>query len=770
MKSRQALYLSAATLALAASVSLATSAQAQTETLPPLPVADVSAVEADVADAAAGDAAVDALIVTARRRSENVQDVPVAITAISGVAIASAEQIKTANDITALVPNASASATDGRTRPRWFLRGVGTNDTGANTVSPIGIYNDDVYINNVYLQGFPLFDLDHVEVLRGPQGTLWGKNTTGGAVHIVSARPDLDELGGSLKVGAGSFESRLFQGVLNVPVLTDKLGFRLSVSHDERDGHVRNLYDGGKRGGYADRAIRGQLRWAPTDDLEIVFNLHARDLDGDKRVSNYFPDTQQAPPYNFGYVDPPGRDTINQADNNASEDLTSKGGSATVNWTFGDYTLTSVSAYEEGQRILTGGAAIPVPNLVSYATSDASQISQEVRLASPSEGRFSWILGGYFFKEDLEAGTTDGTVADIPVGTPGRRVKAYRTAPYTQGTTAYALFANATYNVTDRFNVTGGVRWSLEQKDFHLTEIVGTGAVSFSNPDRWWVPASVASPLSVTYDQKDEDEWTEVTYDITPQFKINENLTTYFRFAHGFRAGGFAVSGQNTINKIDPEVLDAYELGFKSEWFDRRLTFNAAAFYYDYSDIQVLVFAQVAGSPDPVPTLQNAGAGWVKGAEFEVVAQPIQGLRLNATLGLLKTEYTKFTTIVANAPADASGNEFARAPHVSTSLGAEYSFDAFGGEVTLGADWNYRTKQYFNAAIQNNPLLEQKAYGVGNARIGFVPGNGDWELAVTASNLGDLDYTVLATGPTSKAVRRVSGDPRIVLATITRRF
>ncbi|MDB5454975.1 MAG: TonB-dependent receptor, partial [Caulobacter sp.] len=264
--------------------------------------------------------------------------------------------------------------------------------------------------------------------------------------------------------------------------------------------------------------------------------------------------------------------------------------------------------------------------------------------------------------------------------------------------------------------------------------------------------------------------WREVTYDVTPQVKLTDHVSGYFRFAHGFRAGGFAVSGQNTINPIDPEVLDSYEGGLKSQWFDRKLTLNAAAFYYDYSSIQVLVYAQVAGSPDPVATLQNAGAGWVKGFELEAIARPIDGLRVTGTLGLLKTEYTQFLTVVSNAPKDASGNEFARAPHLTAALAAEYVIPAFGGEITLGGDWSYRTRQYFNAAIQDNPLLEQKAYGLANARVAFSPKGEVWEFAVSVQNLTDRDYTVLATGPINKAVRRVSGDPRLALATVTRRF
>jgi len=766
MKSRQALFGSAATFAFSSALSLAALGVDHASAATP---ADPAAVDLAPAEALNAATAVEDLLVTARRRSEDVQNVPVAITVLGGAALQRADQIRTANDITSYVPNASASATDGRTRPRWFLRGVGTNDTGANTVSPIGIYNDDVYINNVYLQGFPLFDIDHVEVLRGPQGTLWGKNTTGGAVHVISRRPDLDDVNGWIKLGYGDYDSVLAQGAVNIPLVKDKLAARLSASHDERDGHVTNLYDGGKRGGYEDEAIRLLVRAQPAEALDLTLNVHARTLRGDKRVSNYYPDLQQAPPYNSGYVDPPGRDTINQAEN-AVENLDSVGGSFIANWSLGDYTLTSITAYEEGQRLLTGGAAIPVPNALTYATSDAQQASQELRLSSPKDQPLSWIVGAYLFDEDLRAASSDGVVADIPTNVVGRKPRAYHTAAYTQDTRAYALFASGTYQINDRFNLTGGLRWSLEKKSMHLRDLTATGPVTFSDPSRWYLPEAVNAPLRVNYDQTESDEWREVTYDITPQVKLNDHVSGYFRFAHGFRAGGFAVSGQNTINPIDPEVLDSYETGLKSEWLDRKLILNAAAFYYDYSDIQVLVYAQVAGSPDPVATLQNAGAGWVKGFELEAIARPVDGLRLSGALGLLKTEYTQFLTVVSNAPKDASGNAFARAPHLTASLTAEYVFPAFGGEVALGGDWSYRTRQYFNAAIQDNRLLEQKAYGLANVRAAFSPRGGAWEFAVSVQNVADSDYTVLATGPINKAVRRVSGEPRLALATVTRRF
>ncbi len=300
--------------------------------------------------------------------------------------------------------------------------------------------------------------------------------------------------------------------------------------------------------------------------------------------------------------------------------------------------------------------------------------------------------------------------ADIPLTVVGRKPRAFHTAPYSQDTRAYALFASGTYEVNDRFNVTGGLRWSLEKKSMHLRDLTATGAVTFSDPARWYLPRRSTPPLRVNYDQTQSDEWREVTYDVTPQVKLNDHVNGYFRFAHGFRAGGFAVSGQNTINPIDPEVLDSCRGRPEERMAGQPADPQRGGLLLRLQQHPGAGVRPGRRQVHPVPTLQNAGAGWVKGFELEAIARPVEGLRLNASLGLLDTKYTQFLTVVANAPADASGNEFARAPHLTASLAAEYAFPAFGGQVTLGGDWSYRTKQYFNAAIQNNPLLEQKAY------------------------------------------------------------
>jgi iron complex outermembrane receptor protein len=716
------------------------------------------------------DGTLERILVTAQRREESLQEVPVAITVLSGEKLAWADAIKTANDVVQFVPNASAAATDGRTRPRWFLRGVGTNDTGANTVSPIGIYNDEVYLNNVYIQGFPLFDLERVEVLRGPQGSLWGKNTTGGAIHFISRKPEFNT-NGYARLTYGSYNERAVQGALGGSISDDNLAGRLSFYNEKRDGWVTNLYSGREVGAVSDQAARLQLLATPDDEWEILFNYHTRKLDGDKNPSNYFADPSKSPPYNFGYEDPAGIDVINQV-GDPTETGEADGGSVRLNWQGDGYDFTAITAYEEGSRILTGGSAIPVDNARSYAQAESEQWSQEFRLASPTEQAVSWILGAFYFSEELISDTAAGTVADLPATVIGRRGTFYERDYYQQDTSGYALFASLSYTLTEQLTLSSGLRYSSEKKQIDYLYQVGgpRGSVAFVNPVEWWLPQSVRTELSQTEDQN-QDQWDELTYDLTPSYQLTEQLHGYFRYAHGFRAGGFAISDTHTVNSIDPEIIDSYELGLKSSWLDDSLTLNSALFYYDYSDIQVLVLQVRPGDPNAQAVLQNAGTGYVKGAEFELESRLQDSLKVRASVGLLRTEYTDFPTIRNGNPDNAKGNAFSRAPELSGTFELDYQW-AFrsGATLHLIGDLSYRSKQYFNAVTQDNALLEQAGYSLANARLVFSPAGRDLEFIASVRNLADKEYAVLATGPSNNSVRRVFGLPRSYALSVTVRF
>ena len=731
-------------------------ANAQTQAAPaPAPAASAVPAEAEVS--------LSAVVVTAQKREERLQEVPVAITVLGGDKLGKSDGILTGNDITQFIPNAQASATDGRTRPRWFLRGIGTNETAASTVSPIGIYADDVYLNNVYIQGFPLFDTQRVEVLRGPQGTLWGKNTTGGAIHYISKQPTFKN-DNYARIGLGENSERTVQGAVNGTLVDGVLAARISFYDEKRDGWVRNTVTNGRDGAVADTAVRAQLRWLVNEDIDAVFALKARKLNGDKSPSFYVIDPLQTVK-NPLYTGPlKGRHEIAQA-GEFSEDLDSDGGSLRVNWRVGDLTLTSITAHDTGERVLNTGSPIALDVSRSRLTSNSRQTTQEFRLASPKYKSYDWIVGTFYFNESLRSGTaarSDAVAGASSTNPANASPKKFELTDYNQDTESYAVFAAGTFRFDERYSIGAGVRKSWEKKSFDLGYAKAPGAATFTGNTQWWLPAGVSS-LGATALSTESKSWDEVTYDITPQVKINANANAYLRYAHGFRAGGFVVSNTNTITRLDPETLNATELGLKTQWLDGALTFNTAVFNYDYSNIIVGVLLPVPGSNPPTTqqVQENAAKGYSRGAEFELAYAPSRRWRVGANLGLLKTKYQNYESTASGQSINATGNRFTRAPQLSWGLDGEYNFPlAIGGSLGVGGDISWRSKQYFNAVDQSTPTLEQKSYELANVRIFYRTTDGKTEISAFVRNVTDSLYSKLATNTTAGVTREVYGLPR----------
>jgi iron complex outermembrane recepter protein len=747
-----------------------TSKPAETAALDAVSAADEVAAspgsDADAGGADGGDSGLQSVVVTSRKREERLQDVPLAITVIGSDALQSSDEIKTANDITQFIPNASASATNGRTRPRWFLRGIGTNETQASTTSPIGIYNDDVYLNNVYIQGFPLFDTERVEVLRGPQGTLWGKNTTGGAISYVSRKPTFDS-NGYADVSFGRFNERNIEAAAGTG-LTDTLAGRISVFDERRDGWVDNLATNRKDGAVSDFAVRGQLLYEPTSDLEILLNLHERRLNGDKSPSFYVLDPT-VPLLNPLYAGPlTGRASISQS-GEAGEDLDSDGADLRADWNIGaGYSLTSITAYEAGDYVQPTGSPVTPDVSRQRDAANSKQYSQELRLASPKDDRLNWILGAYYFQEGLTSDSVlrKDRVANASTTSPtGFSPFGFTITDYDQQTTSLAGFANVTWKWTDQWSITGGVRYSKESKDYDLSYQAAPASATFTGITQWWLPTGVSSLLPASLSSASKS-WDQVTYDVTPQLRLNDDVNAYFRFSHGFRAGGFVVSPTNTITTLDPETLDAYELGLKTQWLESKLTANLALFNYNYKDIIVGVLLPVPGTNTTLQVQENAAKGYSRGAELELSYNLLPNLHVGGSLGYLSTKYTSYSSTASGQAIDATGNAFTRAPKYSQTVDAEYRYPLTNGaSVSLRTDWSYRSRQYFNAVNQTDPTLWQSGYALGNARVGYLSANGRIETALYVDNLTDKVYSALATGPSAGTTREVYGLPRTYGAT-----
>ncbi|CAI8898845.1 MULTISPECIES: TonB-dependent receptor [unclassified Pseudomonas] len=715
--------------------------------------------------------ALKTVTVTAQHKEETLQEIPVAVSAIQGTSI-TADGVRSMGDITTFVPNASAKNPDGDGRPRWYIRGLGTGDTGAATVYPVGIYSDDVYLNAPIAGGGPLYDLERIEILRGPQGTLYGKNTTAGAVNIISQKPSLDaQTNGYGTLGVGSKDERIVSGALGGVLVDEKLAARVALYSEERDGFAENLTDGHTYGDVNKKAVRVQFLAQLNPDLEALLKVHARQHNGDGSngslpVGRY---------YNVGYQRPNGRDI----ELNVNEDakLDHDGTSLTFNWNLGDYTLTSITAYDYIRGQSTSDADYTPYEVNGAATADNkySQYSQELRLASPQQETLRWLAGAHYFHETLDSSATRFiTPGPTPNGSGSNQIGGVtdlRDLNYDHKTDSYALFGNLTYDFTDNFTVTGGLRYTQEKKDIDLdlTQLTRASANG---------PLIPLSGVGTNGNRQEANTWEAWTYDLTPEYRINDNLRVFFRYAHGFRSGGFN-TGLSTslaqLTTVDPEQLDAYEIGLKSEWFDRRLTANANIFYYDYSDIQVNLLTVNNGVL--TTALTNGAAGKVKGAELELEGQPTEYLHLRAAISFLDTEYTDFKNTNPNTGAvtgDYSGNSFVRSPRNVVSLGGDYTFPLeIGGKLVAGGDVSFRDKEYFLADRQSSAdkTLSQAHYTLANSRLTwFSP---DEKLSVTGfvNNLTDRRYQVHGrpNGTLGQYVITY-GDPRTVGLSVTSRF
>ncbi len=713
--------------------------------------------------AASTDGPLQTVVVTAQKREESLQDVPITISALTADDI-TRDLDNAPGDIQRLVPNLYGHPTGGRAaRPRWFLRGVGVNTS--SLVSPIGVYADEVYQSALEGHSLPLFDLERVEVLRGPQGTLWGKNTPGGAIHFVSKRPGFEN-DGYVKLGIGNLEQKELQGAVGGTLIDGVLAGRISYLQEQREGWARNTFNGDKKAGaYDDTAFRGQLLFAPTDAVEAVLKLHYRSVDS-WGVPGYSVGIRAGGADDFGYVSPVGPhprvgDPVDR-NNDIKGEQEQYGAALTVAVELGSYTLTSITGYEDLDS-KSAGDREQTPNEVirTYDIRKSDQISQELRLASDPDAAFSWIVGAYYF-EDSQA--SDSTSATLPVP---RQVfgQFYQNTQAVVDTDSYAGFANATYRVTDRFKVNAGVRWTSETIGIDLEGVDGgpRGNTSYLNTDAWWLRSSVAGPLRLNAFQLEENTWDAWTYDVSPSFELTPDVLLYGRYARGFRSGGYnaSVTAQSSVNTVEPERVDSFEIGAKTQFFDGRLTANAAVFYYEWQNMQLNIQGVTAAGLNG-STLKNAALGKARGLELEISAAPIDHLRLDLNVGLLHAEYSDFVERLANGSVnDYSGNKFARAPDMTIGVEAEYEFVlAAGGAIVLGTDWSHQSKIYYSSVNQTDPFQEQSGYTIGNARLSYRTPDERLEIAAYVRNLTDRSYDLITVVPANGAYRTTTGYPQ----------
>jgi iron complex outermembrane receptor protein len=678
----------------------------------------------------AKDTAIAEVVVTAQRRAENLQDVPLSVTALDATAIREAGFTNSLS-IGDHVPNLEIKTFGGV--PNITIRGVGNNDFNSSSVGPVSIYRDDVVVASTGSQIFALMDLDRIEVLRGPQGTLFGKNTTGGAIQYFSTLPG-DTVEGRARLGWGRFN--LFEAETGVSVpLGEDFGVRVAGLVRRRDGERVNLYNGDKAIDVDEAAARAIFRYHP-DGLDVRFSIG-----GGRDRSDYLenkPLGTMAGRNLFGYADPlPGNIkflNFNGPSRNYSDNFFS---TLNVARTFGDYTLKSITGYDKSSidnRVDVDGSPLRIDE-IKFLT-DTRQLTEEVQLSYDGP-RLDWIAGVFAFDEDFNSHSEAdllGQVAAfaIPLVTDA-----------TRDNTSYAVFGQGTYRVTDRARVTLGGRYTIDKVRITHREYLIPGLFDANIPDGPQIPFL---PL-----KKDRDTWRAFSWRAALDFDVTDDVLAYASINRGFKAGGYNIGivfSEAERTKVDPEYLTSYEAGLKSTLLDHRLRINTSAFYYDYTKLQVLAVSQ-QGNGLPALVLDNAADATVKGLEVEILAVPTAGLDLGLNFGLLDAKYKNYTSAaidpVTGRPRDFSGNRLPGAPKFTMSASGQYEFPI--GEAywaRLRAEYNYTGKKFYNNA-QDDLISSRKGYGLVNLRAAAGPNSGAWEFAAWARNVGDKAYIVDAT-------------------------
>jgi iron complex outermembrane receptor protein len=717
------------------------------------------------------------IVVTAQRRSENLQSVPISITALSGDTVQKLG-LKTSADIAAQVPNLTIKQSFANSVPQIFLRGVGVNDPNANANGAVGIYVDDVNLVSPSALTFSLFDTDRVEVLRGPQGTLYGRNTTGGAINFISRKP-ADNAEGYATVHYGSFNEKQLEAAFTTP-LADGVSLRIAGVGEDNRGFHYNRVTGHRLGDVDKFALRALLKIEPTSSLTIMLNLHGGLVNNSstpfEMTGTRDPVTGGACDYRvskcvnlFGYRDGDNDPYSHDIDNEGHTNLSNIGGSMHIDADFGAAALTSITAYEKTVRRHREDADGSPQNMLNTSFYDDNrQFSQEVRLSSQGKTQFRW-MGGLFYSHeettlhntydffrgyrDLVAsfGYAGGFDPDgvNPTGyTPFLADQALK-----QTSNSYAAFANAGFDLTHKLELTLGGRYTNENRSIKTS-------VAFDE-------ATFTIPLVDNF--RDKVGFNSFSGKVGLNYKATDDVLLYASVSKGFKSGGYngaLVFSTPELQPFRPETLIAYETGFKSSFLDRRVTLNAAAFYYDYKDIQLYTFESANGIP--IQVLTNAGRAEIYGVEGELSTHPIDRLTINLGGGLL---HTKIKDFISDGGADFSGNRLVMAPRATANALIRYDIPLRQGKMKVGlqTDAHYQSKVFFSTS--NNPLLSQGGYGLWNARFALADIDDRWEIAAQVRNITQHVYRSEAFDFSSSGYNLyLYGPPRTWELTATARF
>lgn len=695
-------------------------------------------------------ATLDTVQVTAQRKIENLQDVPVSVTTITPEALnvlgSGGSDVRF---MSGRVPSLNIESSFGRAFPRFYIRGYGNTDFRLNTSQPVSLVYDDIVQENPILKGFPVFDLDRVEVLRGPQGSLFGRNSPAGVVKFESVRPS-QEFSGYGKVGAGSDNMWNLEGAVGGG-LTENWSARASALFQRRDDWVSNTFPGPNDGfeGYDESAGRVQFLYEG-GEWDLLLNAHARHLNGTARLFR----ANIIQPGTNDLVDGFDEDKVSLDGFNHSE-LDSQGANARLSWNLSDeYTLYAITGYESVETYSRGdidGGTPAGPGFIPFQSETAdgipkhAQWTQEFRIESDFDGAWNWQAGVFYFNEDydVESFSYDSTNGGVQDGY--ERVN--------QTNDSWAVFGAATWQATDKLEVRAGARYTWDEKELKVRDYWNTGFAPCIGPTLGIIPGPVLCTMEDllaaegpggTLSAAPEDR--KFSWDLSATYELTDDVNLYGRVATGYRGSSIQAAGAfNRMSVAGPETSTSYEMGVKADLWGNRARINAGIFYYEVDDQQLTA---VGGSSN-ANVLLNADRSVGQGFELDFQAYLTDNLLVTLGSSYNDTEIKDSDLAVSvcaqctvTDPIDASGkalidgNPLPQAPEWTHNLTARWGLPMDNGnEFYVFTDWVYRSD--LNFFLYESREFKAQSLVEGGLRVGYSWNYGKYDLAVFGRNITD---------------------------------
>lgn len=672
------------------------------------------------------------VVVTAQKRAEDLQDVPITVSAFSGEDL-TAYGVGGVQSLQAVTPGLVYNKTGAQAQP--YLRGIGTRFALMGLESSIATYVDDRYIPRASAAMLDLADVERIEVLKGPQGTLYGRNATGGAIRIISKDP-ADELEGSIAITRGNYNYWGLTGTASIP-LADNVAARVTALVKNRDGYADNITPQGasELDDQDIEAYRAKILWDISDQTSLRFTI-----DYWEQNDNFGNDIVDLSPAGLNLGTALGGLSTNDTDKVATsmddlintEDLSA---SIRLDTSFDDFDFVSISTYETlDSHSSTDGDGTSAVVFDNFNEEDAETYSQEFQVLSNSDSDLQWLAGAYIYYQDGSFSLNlDVSDAGIPL-------------PLTQGkqdvkTSVWSLFGQATAPLSENWSLTLGARWNSEEKEVLQTAMDGFITIG-----------GALMPF------EDSDKWDEFTPKVSLEYALDSGIT-YLTYARGFKSGGFSYPAVGT-EPLDPEILDMLELGVKLELLDNQLRINSSLYYYDYQDLQVTRAGGGSGTAITLTT-DNAANATVMGLDANIVWLATETLQISTGFNIADSEFEEYdasakvysavldgsvggatpTPGMADVAYDASGESLLRAPDFEYYLSASYEF--FLGDARIPLNLTYSYKDDFNFDFVADPTSErltQEGYALLNARVAYEPASELWSLALWGNNLTGEDY------------------------------